>query len=384
MTANKISKTLEQIKQEANFIDLMSTNFADFSAKFPYAVISDEIKGYFKNHVYLPDPKGLLTARKAIAQFYQTRGTTVDPEQIFVTASTSESYQLLFQALTKPGDNILLPNPGYPLFEYLARFKSLESRLYQLDFSKDWQIDLDSIISQLDNRSKILVLISPNNPTGAVVSQEQLKAVSEIALRNKLNIIADEVFAEYLYGNSLPRITNIAKDLPVFTLNGISKMLALPDLKLAWIAATGKNINPIVDQLETINDVFLNANYLSQTILPTLFKEMPNIQKPILDNLRINHKSLKTIFSKAEFIKFNQPAGGIHCLLRIRKSLKNYQLSEEDFVLKLLNDLHVNVHPGYFYDYQDQRAQYFHIVISLLQQTNLFKQALKRLAKFIG
>lgn len=377
---NQISKLLSRVSGKADFIDLMDTNFLSSGIIFPSNLLERESIKYFKNRTYQPDPKGLVTARRAISGYYSWAGLTIQPNEILITASTSESYNLLFNTFTKPGDNVLLPKPCYPLFEYLARFNHLKVRFYS---------SFEEIAKKVNERTKFIVVISPNNPTGAVYSDEELIAVAEVASERNIMVISDEVFSEFVY--DLPRLSRIAgikqKRPTVFTLNGISKMFALPDLKLAWIGVSGDErvVPELVDQLETNNDVFLNANYLTQSILPALFenresqkfvKDMVAKVKQRRDALVLaldieNERAGKPIF------KVDIPAGGIHCWI----NLPDVKLSEEEFVLKLLQEQHVNAHPGYFYDCEAGAGKGVNIAISFLASEQNLVDGIARLAE---
>ena len=384
---NPIAVALSKYEKEKDFIDLIDTNFTRNGFVFPPGILERESIKYFKNRNYQPDPKGLLTARQAISEYYSRNSTDIGPENILITASTSESYNLIFNTFTKPGDEVLLPRPGYPLFEYLAKFNRLGVRYYDLAQIESkgepkWQIDLESVKAGLNSRTKFIVVISPNNPTGAVFSKEELVAaakagsstVAEAGKGAGAMVISDEVFSEFLYdGHTLPRIANVKDGPIVFTLNGISKTFALPDLKLGWIGVSGtklveKEVDKVVDRLETANDVFLNANYLSQSLLPVLFEEGAVFTGEMVAKIKQNRDLVaeklveaNTKAGKALF-RFAVPEGGIHMWINIRGEKK----AEEEFVLGLIEKQHVSVHPGYFYDCPAEKG--VNIVVSLLPE----------------
>lgn len=396
MQTNIITQAWEAVKNSADALDLIESNFANLPIKMPVQPLLNYTKKYFQYHRYQPESKGLLSAREAIAKYYAQQNLTISPENIIITASTSESYQLLFQTLLTIDDEILLPNPGYPLFEYLAKINHVKPRFYKLDFLHNWEIDISSIVNSITRKSKILVLISPNNPTGAVINDKQLAEIAALAQRYNLSIVADEVFSEFLYTEKiispdltaqkvlLPRPAAINKHIPVYTLNGISKMFALPDLKLAWIAASGKNIANTVDELETLNDTFLNANYFTQSLLPQLFELMPAVTREIHNFFGKQREVIKQTLVKFPSVKCVLPQGGIHCVLRVPKTLKNYQQDEETFTAELIRKTHLYLHPGYFYDYGDQHSRYFHLVISLLSSSKKWKKGLARLFRYLA
>lgn len=375
---NEISKVLEKIKDNANFTNLIQSNFLEFvvanKIEIPKKILLSKIKEYFDKHTYNPDSKGLIGAREAISNYYKEEGIVIKKENIILTASTSESYTQIFSNFTKPGQEILFPNPCYPLFEYLAIYSNITPRFYKLDEDNAWKIDLKHLEKFISKKTVGIVLISPNNPTGTIASQEEVRLIELIAKKHNLFIIFDEVFSEFRSEKDFPRPSGNNK-VNVFILNGISKMLALPDLKLAWLAISGPD-NKIVDKLETSNDTYLNANYLTQSLIPTLLPYRKTISRNINSIININRNSLKIFINKyPEFIKGNIGTGGIHSILKL-----NTSLDEEHLVLKLLNKKKLLVHPGYFYDI-DSTNKSSHIVISLLKENKSFKKALKLLAE---
>ena len=252
------------------YIDLTSSNPTHQGLLFPDDILRDASAAYWSNRRYDPEPRGLQAARKAIVQYYaeRTPALALDADQIVVTASTSEAYSLLFALLTNPGDNVLAPVITYPLFEYLAAVHHIELRPYALDERRGWRIDPTSLRLQADERTRAVLVVSPHNPTGAV------QAVRLPALRAlDLPIICDEVFAAFPYrAATVPPLGALYPDLPVFHLNGISKMFGLPDLKLGWIALNDAAYDRFGERLEVLNDTFLSANTLTQPMLPSIFE----------------------------------------------------------------------------------------------------------------
>jgi len=375
---NNISRTLEKIKTDPGFIDLITTNFTAVRPLFPKKVLLTEFDKYLQIRSYQADPKGLPAARKAISNFYLERGITVDPEHIIITASTSESYSLIFKSMTGAGDSILLPRPGYPLFEFLAGYEHLQTEFYDLIQDHSWQPNPDAVKK---SKAKGMVVISPNNPTGSICSQSIFDQIYEQVTLQKQFLIIDEVFSSYdLSGKGLPVINSKVTGAPLFILNGISKMFGLPDLKLAWIAIPGgksKNSNEIIDRLETANDTYLNANYFIQSALPALFENSAAYQKNILNLLLKNLQILRQFTDEnRQYFSCNLPQGGIHAVI----SLKIKQELEEKIVLGLLKKQKLSVHPGYFYDHQGHNAA---LIISLLNEPEKFAAGLSRLLRFV-
>ena len=220
--------------------------------------------------VYRPDSFGQLVAREAISRYY---GSRIPASHFVVTPGTSVSYWYCFKLLAEPGDEILTPQPSYPLFDYIARLCGVTLTNYELDESEDWAIDLQYLERQISSKTRAIVLISPHNPTGMVASAEQLQELAAIAARYEVPIISDEVFNEFLFGeDALPR--PCFTDAPlVFTLNGFSKMFALPGMKIGWIGVSGDEhlVDRSLAALELISDTFLPVNETAQFAVPQIF-----------------------------------------------------------------------------------------------------------------
>jgi aspartate/methionine/tyrosine aminotransferase len=370
---NTLYSLTEKLKTLPDFIDLTDTNFVNNVFIFPNNILENELHNYLTNRKYTPEPKGLPVARNAISTYYRTYGLEANTDNILVTASTSESYNLLFNTFTKPGDEILLPSPTYPLFEYLAKFNHLKIKYYKLDPENNWEIDIESFENAITSKTKFAVLISPNNPTGSVLAQGELDEVLKICNEKKIDLIFDEVFNVFTDSkiqHLRPNLTNL--NCHVYILNGISKMFALPDLKLAWIYGFGPELNEKIEELETNNDIFLNANYFVQSALPSLFENCCGVQEAIRARLAVNRKMLTDAFGNDSLFSYNPARGGIHAMIGIKCS----KLSE-DFTLELLKTSHILVHPAYFYDFQYDEKDTIGIVISYLLPTEKLKQGLE-------
>src|SRR5437762_8878233 len=256
----------ERLKTEGHpIVDLVRGNVNEHGIVYPPEILQEILaRASHRARVYRPDSLGQWPAREAIAQYYGS--LRVPPEQILITPGTSVSYWYCFKLLAERGDEMLCPQPSYPLFDYIARLAGVEMTHYRLVESRQWAIDLDYLENQITVRTRAIILISPHNPTGMVADEEQLRGLAEIATRHSLPIISDEVFGEFLFGrDAFPRIA--ATDAPlVFTLNGLSKMFALPGTKIGWMAVTGDEtlVKKSVAALELISDTFLPVNEIAQ------------------------------------------------------------------------------------------------------------------------
>lgn len=362
---NRIELARQRATQRG-YIDLTSSNPTQQGLLFPPTLLQEAAAHYWAHRQYTPDPHGLLTARTAIAHYYaqRTPSLPVDTDNIFITASTSEAYSLLFALLTEPGDNILAPDVTYPLFEYLAAMHHIELRSYALDEQQGWQIIPTSLTANVDKRTRAILIISPHNPTGAII-HTPIETLTTLGLP----VICDEVFATFTYQCAhTPPFGTIHPEIPVFHLNGISKMFALPDLKLGWIALNKEAI-PYNDRLELLNDTLLSANALTQHILPTLFTEGMDFVGRMTQRVRVNLDMALHILTQHEHIHIHPPDGGYYLFPKIT----NWH-DEEALVLHLLNQ-GVYVHPGYFYGYD----QDVHIAISCLVTPEQLREGLQQL-----
>jgi len=260
----------ERLKKEGHpIVDLVRGNVNEHGIVYPPEILQEILaRAGDRALVYRPDSLGQWPAREAIAQYYGS--LQVPPEQILITPGTSVSYWYCFKLLAEPGDEMLCPQPSYPLFDYIARLAGVEMTHYRLVESRQWAIDLDYLENQITGQTRAIILISPHNPTGMVADEEQLRGLAEIATRHSLPIISDEVFGEFLFGqDAFPRIGTTDAPL-VFTLNGFSKMFALPGMKIGWMALTGDPdlVRKSMAALDLISDTFLPVNEIAQFAVP--------------------------------------------------------------------------------------------------------------------
>jgi alanine-synthesizing transaminase len=358
---------IEQARQRAvqrGYIDLTSSNPTHQGLLFPPGILRAAADQYWPTRRYDPDPRGLLIARESIVRYYATRTQPlpIGAEDIFITASTSEAYGLLFALLTEPGDNVLAPSVSYPLFEYLAAIYHVELRPYSLDETRYWQIDPTSLYAQVDERTRAVLIISPHNPTG-MIAQAPISALADL----DLPIICDEVFAEFTYRvPHTPPFGTLHPELPVFHLNGISKMFALPDLKLGWIALNVPASERFAARLELLNDTFLGANSLTQSMLPALFEYGAGFVADMRARIRSSLDMAIEMLAHSTRVQVQPPDGGYYLFPEVMGWDE-----EEELVLHLL-DHGVLVHPGYFYGYRRGT----HVMLSCLTEPAKLKAGL--------
>lgn len=367
LTPNRIELARQRALVGTGYIDLTSSNPTNQGLIFPPDVLHAAAEHYWRTRRYEPDARGAPLAREAIVRYYagRTPPLPLSPNDIFITASTSEAYSLLFALLTEPGDNVLAPVVSYPLFEYLAAIHHVELRPYAMDELRSWRIDPASLYAQADERTRAVLLISPHNPTGMVV-QAALPALASLGLP----LICDEVFAEFPYRvPSIPPLGALHRELPIFHLNGISKLFALPDLKLGWIALSGPASEVYGDRLELLNDTYLGANGLTQSMLPALFAEGAAFVAEMRARVRSNLDLALAQLARSGRVRAQPPDGGYYLFPEVLG-----QDDEEELVVQLLGQ-GVLVHPGYFYGYE----RGVHLMISCLTEAARLSEGLELL-----
>ena len=331
--------------------------------------------------VYEPDPRGLIQAREAISTYYRDQGAQVDLDTIFLTASTSEAYSILFKMLGNPGDEILIPRPGYPLLSYLVGFEGLRAISYPLryDDRKGWSIDMDVLQALINTKTKAIILVNPNNPTGSFVSRQELNGINTVCREYDLALIVDEVFSDFNAAEKINRIrttVNQSNSL-TFVLNGLSKMVGLPQVKLGWIVVSGDPdlSAAALSRLETMLDFYLSASSPTQHAAKRLLRRRQVIQLQMLSRIDSNRRFLKEQFAKTSNIRSLIREGGWYAVIEVSD-----RVSDEDRVLQLLDQDNTLVHPGYFYEFHREGF----LVVSLLTPVNGFRDGIARLISRFG
>jgi aspartate/methionine/tyrosine aminotransferase len=321
---------------------------------------------------YDPHPLGLRAARDAIAGDFARRGVTVSPEWIALTASTSEAYAWLFKLLCDPDDNVLVPRPSYPLFEHLTVLESIEARPYRLEYHGAWRVDLDAVGRQVDERTKAILVVSPNNPTGSFLHADDLVALDELCAARTLMLIGDEVFADYTL-DPPPAAASVlqAHSSVSCSLGGLSKSVGLPQVKLGWIAMSGPaaRLATLFEAYEVIADTYLSVSTPVQMAAEQLMVRGAEIRRQIQDRLRRNLDSLRRAAMHVPEVSLLNVEGGWSAVLQVPR----YR-SEESLVLELLTADHVLVHPGYFFDFEHEAF----VIVSLLVDPEAFDEGMRR------
>jgi alanine-synthesizing transaminase len=328
---------------------------------------------------YDPQPRGLLEARRAVSRYYREahRVFDLDPERIVLTTSTSEAYSYVFRLLCNPGDEILVPKPSYPLFEFLADLSDVKLIPYPLIYDHGWQIDFDSLYKAATPRSRAVIIVHPNNPTGSYASLSETKALNDFCHDYGAALIVDEVFLDYAHDGEARSSFAANVDALTFTLSGISKISALPQMKLAWVVASGP-AGAVVDagaRLEVIADTFLSMNAPVQLAAPVFLELRKQIQPILLDRLRTNLGEFDRQLIQYPACVRLQVDAGWYAVLRVPAVE-----SDEDLAIRLLRQAQVSAHPGHFYDF----ATDGHLVLSLITEPHVFREGMARLLRLVG
>src|ERR1700728_4838446 len=292
LTRNALTDALEEVKSSgARVLDLTVSNPTKVGLHFDDARILESLASP-KAMTYDPQPKGLPSARAAVANYYRAQHGIdgLDPARLILTTSTSEGYAFVFRLLCNPGDELLVPKPSYPLFEFLADLEDVKLVPYPLIYDHGWQMDFPSLEGAVTKRSRAVVVVHPNNPTGSYVHPHEQESLNNFCRRHGLALIADEVFLDYAHNLAPERSFAANQDVLTFTLSGVSKISALPQMKVAWIATSGPAAEVEAGQarLEVISDTYLSMNAPIQWALPALLKQRTSIQQQLLDRVRSN------------------------------------------------------------------------------------------------
>lgn len=309
--------------------------------------------------VYDPDPRGMRSAREAVCRYYAERGATLDPGRVFLTPSTSEAYSYLFRLLCDPGDEVLIAQPSYPLFDFLAQIESVRLVPYPLFYDHGWHLDAEALRRRITPRTRAIALVHPNNPTGHFTNPAERRELEAICAEHGLALIVDEVFLDYPLARD-PASSFACGEHPAltFVLSGLSKIAALPQMKAAWIAAFGPEpvLKPALDRLEVVADTFLSMNAPVQCALPEWLAGCGAIQGQIQARVRGNLATLDRELAGTAVSRLSVDAGW-YAVLRV-PALE----PDEALAVRLVRDFGVEVHPGHFFGFPG----FGYLVVSLL------------------
>jgi len=355
-------------------LDLTESN----PTRVGFAYPADEILsalGDARALVYEPAPAGLQAAREAVVGYYAARASAVEPSRILLTSSTSESYAWLFKLLADPGDEVLVPRPSYPLFEFLAQMESVRVVQYPLAYHDGWSIDADALVAALTERTRAIVLVNPNNPTGSFLKRCELELLMTVCGDRGIALISDEVFADYTFGPDAERVSTLTSvdGALTFCLSGLSKIAGLPQMKLGWIVIGGPAAMRAgaTERLELIADTYLSVGTPVQHALPRLLEAGETVRRQISARVRENLEWLRSTVDDSSPAQVLKVEGGWYATLRVPRT--KY---EEEWCLDLLDHRDVLVQPGFFYDFESEAF----LVLSLLTGSDTFREGVRRIA----
>jgi alanine-synthesizing transaminase len=395
LSVNPLSRLLDEKRAAgAKLLDLTESNPTRAGLSYPSSEILAAISADAAMR-YDPAPRGAPEARAAVAAYYAERGIVVDPARILLTASTSEAYSYLFKLLCDPGDEVLTPRPSYPLFEFLAGLESVQVRQYPLRYDGEWHVDFDALRAAITARTRAVVVVNPNNPTGSFLKLAELERLEALGADHGIAILSDEVFFDYAFADggqalglrrplrppdvipSRAESSAQAKGLPpnalTFSMSGLSKIAGLPQMKLGWIVANGPRPDDAISRLELIADTFLSISTPVQVALPKLLTSAKVVQDQIRTRTAANLASLQDALtnSSASVLRVE---GGWYAILKLPRTR-----SEEDWVITLLRDHDVVVQPGFFFDFESEAF----LVVSLLTESSIFAEGVRRIRAII-
>lgn len=368
LEVNEVTAAIDRMRTAGTpFIDLTETNPTQTGIGYPDNLLSALSSPAALR--YTPEPLGLMPAREAASRELSRQGGPIPPARVVMTSSTSEAYSLLFKLLCDAGDEVLIPQPSYPLFELLSRLDSVRTAPYRLTHHDGWSLDRQSLAAAVTSRSKAVLVVSPNNPTGSTIGADDAAWLDTFAAERGMAVIADEVFLDYGFGRDLPGLRG-AQAL-TFSLGGLSKSAGLPQVKLGWIGLSGPDpqVDAALTRLELIADTYLSVATPVQVAAADLIARGAAVRDAIHQRTSANLGALRKLCGGNPDVTLLEPDAGWCAVLRVPATE-----TEEHIVLRLLEHEHVLVHPGYFFDFAHEAF----LVVSLLPPPKVFASGVAR------
>jgi alanine-synthesizing transaminase len=372
LATNRLSEALTRHRASgALLLDLTASNPTECGFRYD----ADSIFSALRNPTaleYQPNPKGLEITRLAVAEYYSGLNAAVSADDIFLTTSTSEAYSYVFRLLCNPGDELLIPAPSYPLFSFLAEIQDVKLVRYPLIYDHGWQIDFHSLQSGVTSRTRGVIVVNPNNPTGHFIKAPEMQALNELCAKRNLAIIADEVFLDFSLGQEKPLSLAANEEALTFAMSGLSKIAGLPQMKMAWLVASGPTTlkKQAIENLEIIADTYLSPNAPVQLATPIFLEQRGGFQEQLLARVRQNLKELDRQLGAESNCSRLQVEGGWYVVLRVPATR-----SDEELALTLLATRDVYVHPGHFFDFPSDG----YLVLSLITREDEFADGIQRI-----
>lgn len=378
---NKYTEELERARAAgAKLLDLTTSNPTACGFHFR----DNKILEAFQNRdalTYHPEPRGLLSARRAVCAYYSEHARRINlnrqisPEQIFLTTGTSEAYSFLFRLLCDPGDQVLVPRPSYPLFDFLADIQDVKLAAYPLQYDHGWHIDFAALESLITENTRAVMVVHPNNPTGSFASRGEMSKLAHLCAEHGLALIADEVFLDYGISGATPASFAFNSDSLTFVLSGLSKISCLPQMKVGWIVINGPSdlLTQAEERIEVIADTYLSMNTPLQFALPALLEERRHIQPQLFDRIERNLRGLDEEIEKQNLVSRLEIQGGWYAVLRVPATR-----SDEEWAIELIRQHEVVVHPGHFYDFPREG----YLIVSLITPEDQFREGIRWILQF--
>jgi alanine-synthesizing transaminase len=368
---NRLAAALERYKSSGRrLLDLSVSNPTEccFNYDAPAILHAFSTPASMEYH---PDPRGLKSARQAVSDYYAAHGERLAIEDLLLTASTSEAYSFIFRLLCNPDDELLIPTPSYPLFDFLADVNDVKLTRYPLFYDHGWHIDMHALKQAVTPRTRGAIVVHPNNPTGHFTRPDEVAQLNQICSDNQMAIIADEVFLDFSLGATAKSFVANQGAL-TFTMSGISKISGLPQMKFAWLAVSGREglKREVLARLEMIADTYLSLNAPIQLAAPVLLQQRDVFQQQLIARMRANLAELDLQLVKTPQLNRLAVEGGWYAVLRVPATRP-----DEDLAIELLEKHDVYVHPGHFYDFSGDG----YLVVSLITPEEEFAEGLGRM-----
>lgn len=386
LAANQLSESLAgMLGRGERIYDLSASNPTECGFKYDTDSVLEAL-GNPAALTYVPDPKGLLKARQAVVDYYATRGDKVPVEDLILTTSTSEAYSFVFRLLCNPGDELLVPAPSYPLFGFLADIHDIHLVSYPLLYDHGWQIDFHALELAVTARTRGVIVVNPNNPTGHYVKPEEMARLSALSAARQMAVIADEVFLDFAHSEiatarevtkagrtKLRPISNaVNSGALTFTMSGLSKISGLPQMKAAWLVASGPEAlkREALGRLEVIADTYLSMNAPIQLAMPILLQQRVEFQKQLMTRVRRNLAELDRQLIGKKSCSRLEIEGGWYAVLRVPVTKP-----DDEMAVALLTTKNIYVHPGHFYDFPADG----YLIVSLIMPDQAFAEGIRLL-----
>ena len=367
---NRLAEALERHKASGRrLLDLSASNPTECGFNYDAPAILQAL-GNPESLQYHPDPRGSKSARQAVSAYYAEHGERISVDDLLLTASTSEAYSFIFRLLCNPGDELLIPTPSYPLFDFLADVNDVKLILYPLFYDHGWHIDVHALKQAVTPRTRGVIVVHPNNPTGHFTRPEEVAQLNQICSDNQMAVIADEVFLDFSLGAAAKSFVGNTGAL-TFTMSGISKISGLPQMKLAWLVSSGPEAmrREALARLEMIADTYLSLNAPIQLAAPVLLHARAAFQQQLMARVRTNLAELDAQLTKEKRFDRLNVEGGWYAVLRVPATRP-----DEDLAIELLEKHDVYLHPGHFYDFPGDG----YLVVSLITPEQDFREGVGR------